>query len=140
MMDTFRKFVVLIVTCQFVKHKFVSGATFETRPENTHFLLSSGEKLVIPCSIVDLRCAIMNGSYTCEYIQWIKSADNGVDVLLAVNDTLQDTSSTKYSIEGEYNLVINDVSLEDAGSYYCQNSLEPRATGYMEVIVLGKKI
>ena len=49
-------------------------------------------------------------------------------------------SGEKYDIEDEYNLIIKDVAVEDAGQYVCTNDLFglSQVSTYAELIVFGQ--
>ena len=106
---------------------------FSVKPENTYYTLGSGSRLVIPCSMVDLQC-LPDGS-VCDSVFWLR-VDGADEIVISRNDVLE-IDTGKYSIEGEYSLVINDVTADDAGTYMCSNGFEPLAEGSMELIVLG---
>ena len=54
-------------------------------------------------------------------------------------ETIHSRYEDKYAIEGEYNLVIKDVTVEDAVKYHCTNDLAgfSDVSTYVNVIVFG---
>lgn len=113
--------------------QFAQCADFAVKPTNTHFVSDSADSLEIPCSIANLTCV---PDLACDYVFWSRLLSDGTEVPISFNDSLYINDGT-YSIEGEFNLIIHDVTADDAGTYVCQNSVDA-VYGSLEVIVLGK--
>ena len=119
----------------------------ESFPRDTHYKLdSTGRQLILNCTpshTVDFG--------TDESIEWLRfpmlpptSAylDNDEHTVLAKDLMLKDSSTTKYELHGNFDLLIRNPGFDDAGSYGCYTFLSTgqiEERGDAQVLITGKK-
>ncbi|KAJ8306538.1 hypothetical protein KUTeg_017083 [Tegillarca granosa] len=82
----------------------ISGAYIDVKPKDTWGLL--GSDAIITCSVTLQKKG--------QYVFWKKVHDAGSEVITYDNQTMK---ADKYEIQGQYDLIIKDVQMEDEGHY-----------------------
>ena len=107
-------------------------STFNVTPVNTCFVLGGEE------TDVQFNCTVNYGSPLDTGSVWRIDDPNGSFTQLTQNN--YSSNADKYTVEGEYHLVVMNVDTSDAVFYDCTNSQQGagsiRATAYL--IILGK--
>ena len=108
-----------------------SESTFLVTPENKAFVIGGDE------TDVRFECSVNRTTFDL-VTNWAKENPGGQSTQVSSNENVVQTD--KYEIEGEHNLLVKNVAIEDALFYYCENSLsgagQIRAQAYL--VVLGK--
>ena len=118
----------------FLAHLIIGqDSTFETKPLNTHFVVIGGDS-----QNPSFNCSINYRSPLDTTTIWVEYVTNSGGTQISNNEFVENPS--KYETEGEYNLIIRNPRLSEAGKYECQNSLSGPGLiqSGAELIVLGK--
>ena len=73
---------------------------------------------------------------TYSLLEWLEFVSTPYGKRISIEDQIQHPNDQKYDIDGNYNLIIRNVRLTDAGTYACSDDYT-NSYAYAELLLIG---